>query len=447
MRSIVERESFGELLKFWLMILVKHRNERFLKLEETAQSSRVLETFADDFGQTFITSFLTTTTTTTTILLLLNELLSNESVDARIKKFLASCPSDPRFPSSCLWKQKTAFQKRGYKLCYEKVEDMQSMAKKIASSPARSHVNPRILRFRCRARSDDEASDGFFQSMQRFRTSDSVHLNVRKSLGVDDQNEIAIVCLHGSYHASWCYEEHFFAYFMERGVDSYAIDFRAHGSSEIPVAAKKTGVAGTFEEHARDVMEFVDVYLGNRYEKVFLVGHSFGGLVAQEVFANDLDSKLSGLILLASVPFNGNADMVKRFLKTDVIKSFKITYAFIVKLFGTDQKSCRECFFSKTMSEEEVVKYMRLIDTSSKARLLDLKKLNESLPIKKKKKKNRKEVLVIGGKDDYVVDIIGIEETAKFYDTEPIIIEDLAHDVMLDTNWESVAKSVYDFVK
>jgi len=96
-RSIVERESFGELLKFWLMILVKHRNERFLKLEETAQSSRVLETFADDFGQTFITSFLTTTTTTTTILLLLNELLSNESVDARIKKFLASCPSDPRF--------------------------------------------------------------------------------------------------------------------------------------------------------------------------------------------------------------------------------------------------------------------------------------------------------------------------------------------------------------
>ena len=83
-------------MQFWVKILVKHRNERFLKLEETAQSSRVLETFADDFGQTFITSFLTTTTTTT-ILLLLNELLSNESVDARIKKFLASCPSDPRF--------------------------------------------------------------------------------------------------------------------------------------------------------------------------------------------------------------------------------------------------------------------------------------------------------------------------------------------------------------
>ena len=86
-----------------------------------------------------------------------------------------------------------------------------------------------------------------------------------------------------------------------------------------------------------------------------------------------------GMILLASVPPTGNSEMVKRFLKKDLWKSMKITYAFISKQFGADPKSCRECFFSEEVEEKDIEKYMRLINDSSKARLLDLKKPNDDI--------------------------------------------------------------------
>jgi alpha-beta hydrolase superfamily lysophospholipase len=242
------------------------------------------------------------------------------------------------------------------------------------------------------------------------------------------------------------------------------MDFRGQGESGM----KKDGgnVAGTLERHAEDVREYAKYIRGRKkYEKVFVVGHSFGGLIAQKVFAEDDDDSddddsddderikeaklFDGMILLASVPPTGNSEMVKRFLKKDLWKSMKITYAFISKQFGADPKSCRECFFSEEVEEKDIEKYMRLINDSSKARLLDLKKLNEELPIVDKSKgrqKGKEKVLVIGGKDDYVVDEEGVRETAEFWHVEANLIEGLAHDVMLDAKWQTVAERMMQFV-
>ena len=35
-----------------------------------------------------------------------------------------------------------------------------------------------------------------------------------------------IVFVHGSYHAAWCWREHFFQYFTARGHDVYAVSMR-----------------------------------------------------------------------------------------------------------------------------------------------------------------------------------------------------------------------------
>ena len=35
-----------------------------------------------------------------------------------------------------------------------------------------------------------------------------------------------IVFVHGSYHAAWCWREHFFQYFTDRGHDVYAVSMR-----------------------------------------------------------------------------------------------------------------------------------------------------------------------------------------------------------------------------
>ena len=301
-------------------------------------------------------------------------------------------------------------------------------------------------------------------------TSDGVLLHARERTVIaekennNNNNETtALVFLHGSYHASWCYEEFFFEYFGKAGVDAFAMDFRGQGESGLPIKEENgrrvkedEKVAGTVERHAMDVREYVArIRERKTYKKVYVVGHSFGGLIAQKVFAEDVaedgggDGNIDGMILLASVPPTGNGEMVKRFLKTDLWKSLKITYAFIAKQFGTDSKSCRECFFSEEVGEEDVKKYMRLINDSSKARLLDLRKLNEELPIADKsggKKKGKEKVLVIGGRDDYVVDATGVRETAEFWQTEAILIDGLAHDVMLDAKWQTVAERMMQFI-
>ena len=149
-------------------------------------------------------------------------------------------------------------------------------------------------------------------------TSDGIEISAIERM--NKGNNVALILLHGSYHAKWCYLEHFFDYFGYenaddgQNVDVFAMDFRGQGESGM----KKDGgnVAGTLERHAEDVQEYAKYIRGRKkYEKVFVVGHSFGGLIAQKVFAEDSDddervkeAKLfDGMILLASVPPTGNS--------------------------------------------------------------------------------------------------------------------------------------------
>jgi len=41
-----------------------------------------------------------------------------------------------------------------------------------------------------------------------------------------------------------------------------------------------------------------------------------------------------------------------------------------------------------------------------------------------------------------VVDVEGLEETAEWGRTEAIVMEDAAHDLMLDTRWERAAAAL-----
>ena len=256
-----------------------------------------------------------------------------------------------------------------------------------------------------------------------------------------------MVFVHGSYHAAWCFDERFVEYFNERGRVTACVSLRAHGASERPKDPKAT-VAGSLERHAEDIAEILErnETLRGCERPAVLFGHSFGGLVAQQCFA-DGRAHVSGLGLLASVPPSGNSEMVKRFLKRDLWASLKITYAFITKAFGTNPRLCRECFFSPSLSDEDVARFAAKINASSELRMLDLKALNEELPVQKPAADSRNAdvpVLVLGGALDFVVDREGLEETARWFGTraELVVEPSLAHDVMLDADWEIAAARI-----
>ena len=149
---------------------------------------------------------------------------------------------------------------------------------------------------------------------------------------------------------------------------------------------------------------------------------------------------LAGLALLA-LPPTGNGPMVGRFLSARALASIKITYAFIAGAFKSNAALCRECFFSENLPEATLRKHMGQIATSCNVRLLDLRSLNDSLPLPAPGPRSPP-VCVVGGEDDFVVDVEGLEETAEWGKTEAIVLKDTAHDLMLDTRWEGAAAAL-----
>ncbi|GFH28730.1 AB hydrolase-1 domain-containing protein [Haematococcus lacustris] len=73
-----------------------------------------------------------------------------------------------------------------------------------------------------------------------------------------------LLFVHGSYHAAWCWADHFLPYFAARGFNSYAVSLRAQ-------------VAGTLDSHAADLADLIS----NFPQPPVVVGHSFGGLILQ----------------------------------------------------------------------------------------------------------------------------------------------------------------------
>ena len=320
-------------------------------------------------------------------------------------------------------------------------------------APTRAVVRRRGAR-RARAASASASASASGSTLGAFKASDGVSLEVatraatgERASSSGERHAPTIVFVPGSYHAAWCYEEYFAPYFASRGYRTASVSLRAHGGSE---ATPGSAVAGTLASHAKDLGDILrsrEICGGDGSSpKPVVVGHSFGGLVVQKALAND--AEMSAAVLLASVPPTGNSEMVKRFLKRDLFASLKITYAFITKAFGTNPKLCRECFFSPDASEDDVERFTRAINTSSRLRMLDLKALNSELPVPKPTGANANvPVLVVGGDIDFVVDRQGLEETAAWYDSDAVVLPNTAHDVMIDTRWLVGAQTIEKWIE
>ncbi|KAM1275700.1 hypothetical protein ACFX13_026088 [Malus domestica] len=255
--------------------------------------------------------------------------------------------------------------------------------------------------------------------------------------------------VHGSYHAAWCWAEHWLPFFSASGYDCYAVSLLGQGESDAPSAS----VSGTLQTHASDVADFICKKLTL---PPVLIGHSFGGLIIQYYIANaktnqisdkrDLFPKLTGAVLVCSVPPSGNSGLVWRYLFPKPIAAFKVTRSLAAKGFQTSLSLCKETFFSATMEDHLVLRYQELMKESSRMPLFDLRKLNASLPVPSVPK-SAIELLVLGANDDFIVDAEGLNETGRFYGVSPICVKGVAHDMMLDCLREKGAKAILSWLE
>ncbi|XP_057522216.1 uncharacterized protein LOC130802285 [Amaranthus tricolor] len=257
-----------------------------------------------------------------------------------------------------------------------------------------------------------------------------------------------LVFIHGSFHGAWCWAEHWLPFFAHYGFDCYALSLLAQGESDTPTDK----VAGTLQTHAADIAHFIGKELTS---PAVLVGHSFGGLIVQYYLSSIKNKEmidnshprpdLAGAVLVCSVPPSGNSGLVLRYLFSKPIAAFKVTRSLAAKAFQTDLSLCKETFFSPQLADSLVQRYQKLMTESSRLPLFDLRKLNASLPVPSIPESSVR-VLVVGAKDDFIVDAKGLDETGEFYGVTPVCVDGVAHDMMLDCEWEKGANAILSWL-
>ncbi|KAG6403307.1 hypothetical protein SASPL_135524 [Salvia splendens] len=290
-----------------------------------------------------------------------------------------------------------------------------------------------------------ELKKGQSRQFHKLPSGSNIEIIFQKGLPKIDQKPPPLVFVHGSFHAAWCWAEHWLPFFSRHGFDCYALSLLAQGESDAPDGA----VAGSLQSHAADVAHFIHNEI--RLPPV-LLGHSFGGLIVQQYIANEKSQEmenrhpyLAGAVLICSVPPSGNSGIVWRYLFSKPIAAFKITRSLAAKAFQTSLPLCKETFFSAAMEDHLVLRYQKLMTESSSKPLFDLRKLNASLPVPPVKDHSMK-ILVLGANDDFIVDAEGLRETGRFYGVSPVCVEGVAHDMMLDYSWEKGAHVIQSWL-
>jgi pimeloyl-ACP methyl ester carboxylesterase len=272
-----------------------------------------------------------------------------------------------------------------------------------------------------------------------------------------------LLFLHGSFHAAWCWSEHFFEYFAKLGYTVVAPSWRGTGGTFAGDGVKKVKMS----EHVADLEALLDrlpELTGSASKepvRPVLISHSFGGLAVMKMLEKvpDRASQLSGIVTMCSVPPSGNGKLTLRYLQRSLKDSWKITAGFAMKQCVKDSGLCRDLFFGGPtytrpdgnmedygVPDADLMRYQQYFARDSQA-TIDLFNLVKQLPSFKAIEGRAPFVdrlppcMVVGATDDFIVDREGVEETAKYFGVTPTFV-DSPHDVMLGSRWKNTADTI-----
>jgi len=290
-----------------------------------------------------------------------------------------------------------------------------------------------------------------------------------------------ILFLHGSFHGAWCWQEHYLPYFVEKGHPCVAFSWRGTGGTPAGEGVTKVKIV---EDHCDDFQALLDALPsilgkgddnGNDHDDdddvenrllPIVVSHSMGGIIVMK-YLDELHAKqpttkpnqvFSGIVSMCSVPPSGNSKTTMRYLRRSLLDTYKITVGFVLKKVITDDTICRECFFGGTIddfgiSDEDLARYQSYMERDSRA-TLDVVDLGKRAPSKTANQDGRAPFrsdlppcLVIGARNDFIVDEIANAETATYYGVDQPVYIDSPHDVMVGRNWKNGASALYDWIE
>lgn len=241
-----------------------------------------------------------------------------------------------------------------------------------------------------------------------------------------------LLFVHGAWHAAWCWDVHFLDFFAGHGFAAHALSLRGHGKSDGHEKLRWTRLSDYVEDIAKTVQQLPSPPI--------IIGHSMGGVLIQKYLEKHTTP---GAVLLASVPPAGVLATTLRIALHHPIIFAKINLKLSLFPLVTTAKMAHKTLFSKEMAMETVLKYAQQLQNESYLGFLDMLMFN--LP--KPKKVSNTPLLVLGAAHDMLFKPSEIKATARAYNTNAEIFDDMAHNMMLEARWQFVAERILEWFK
>ena len=246
--------------------------------------------------------------------------------------------------------------------------------------------------------------------------------------GPDDPVATAVL-VHGAWHGAWCWTDGFAQRLGEAGVATASVSLRGHGGS----GGHRRLNRFRLRHYADDVLSVVATLPG----RPFRVGHSRGGGVVQHVLARRDRPVLAGAVLMASMPPSGVTGITLAIARREPGLFLRANATVDLGLLVDSPQKVRDLFLSADAPQVLVDDVALRVQGESYLAFLDMMLLDRPRP-----RPVPEPVLAIGAGDDAIFTPTEVRATATAWDGTADVVDDIAHDMMLDTGWESVADRV-----
>ena len=244
-----------------------------------------------------------------------------------------------------------------------------------------------------------------------------------------------LLFVHGVFGAAWIWDEHFLPYFAEHGHPAFAVSLRGHGASE----GRDRVALASLDDYTDDVATAVDGIAAMAGTPPILIGHSMSGGIVQNYLRR---AKAPAAVLMASVPPHGLFVSSMTLLASNPRLYYEMMMTTALGPGAVFPYAIRQALFATALPKELEARFFATADPDSRRIAYDLMGWRPLAPAPD----SAPPIFVIGAEQDGMVSQAAVRATAQTYGTKPVLVPDMAHAMMLETNWRQAADPIRDWI-
>jgi len=170
-----------------------------------------------------------------------------------------------------------------------------------------------------------------------------------------------------------------------------------------------------------------------------VIGHSMGGLVVQKYL--QMHGAPAG-VLMASIPHTGVLQTALHLARRHPWLMAKVNATLSLYPLISSPGLAKELLFSHEMPPAQVDVFWRQMQDESYRCFVDMLGLGLPQPDRVKAP-----LLILGGGSDTLISPDQVKAAARAYQTQAMILPNIAHDMMLELGWQTVADAIVSWLR